>query len=154
MWEALYEKHHNELARYCYGICRSLEEAQDMVQETFLRALQSGEVFLDLGPQQQRAWLYRTARNLMVDRFRRASLEARTLPSLQEPESQEEAGYSSVESRSLLERLSPEDRALFTLRYEEGYTAAELAELFGQPPGTVRCQLSRIRSQLRRGLEK
>ena len=154
MWEALYEKHHNELARYCYGICHNLEEAQDMAQEAFLRALQSGDSFLDLGPKQQRAWLYHAARNLMVDRFRRSALEERTLPSLREPEDQEEAGYASVEARALLERLSPEDRALFTLRYDEGYTASELAELLGQPPGTIRCRLSRIRGKLQKELEK
>ena len=152
MWEALYEKHQKELARYCYGICHDPEEAQDLVQETFLRALQSGDLFPDLGPQQQRAWLYRTARNLMVDRFRRAALEERTLPNLQEPEDQEEAGYGSVEAQALLERLSPEDRALFTLRYQQGYTAPELAELLNQPSGTIRCRLSRIRSRLQKEL--
>lgn len=154
MWEALYEKNHNELARYCYGICHDLEEAQDLVQETFLRALQSGDLFPDLGPQQQRAWLYRTVRNLMVDRFRRAALEERTLPNLQEPEDQEEAGYGSVEAQALLERLSPEDRALFTLRYQQGYTASELAELLNQPPGTIRCRLSRIRGKLQKEMAK
>lgn len=154
MWEALYEKHHNELTRYCYGICHDLEEAQDLAQEAFLRALQSGDAFPDLGPQQQRAWLYRTVRNLMVDRFRRAALEERTLPSLQEPEDQEEAGYGSVETQALLAGLSPEDLALFTLRYREGYNASELAELLNQPPGTIRCRLSRIRSRLQKELEK
>ena len=154
MWEALYEKYHNELARYCYGICHDLEEAQDLVQETFLRALQSGDLFPDLGPQQQRAWLYRTVRNLMVDRFRRAALEERTLPNLQEPEDREEAGYGSVEAQALLERLSPEDRALFTLRYQQGYTASELAELLNQPPGTIRCRLSRIRGKLQKEMTK
>lgn len=154
MWEAIYEKHHNELARYCYGICHDPEEARYLAQEAFLQALQSGDPFLDLGPQQQRAWLYRTARNLMVDRFRRQALEERTLPSLREPEDQEEAGYGSVEAQALLERLSPEDRALFTLRYRQGYNASELAELLNQPPGTIRCRLSRIRGRLQKELAK
>ena len=154
MWEALYEKHQKELARYCYGICHDPEEAQDMVQETFLRALQSGDSFLDLGPQQQRAWLYRAARNLMVDRFRREALEARTLPSLEQPEDREETGYDRVELQGLLAFLPPEDRALFTLRYQEGYNASELSELFSQPASTIRSRLLRIRRQLQKELEK
>lgn len=154
MWEALYEQLHAELARYCQGICHNAEEAQDLAQETFLRALQSGDDFLDLGPRQQRAWLYRTARNLMVDRFRRSALEARTLPALEQPEDQEEMGYGRVEVQALLASLPPEDQALFTLRYSQGYTAAELAELLDQPAATIRSRLLRIRGRLRQRLEK
>ena len=83
MWEDIYEQHHKELLRHCTRLCKDGELAQDLVQETFLRALQTGEDFEDLGPSQQRAWLYRTMKNLLYDRYRRAQVESAYIESLQ-----------------------------------------------------------------------
>lgn len=148
MWETLYEKHYKELVRYCYGICQDVELAQDMAQETFLKALQNCYVLEDLGPQQRRAWLYKAARNLLYDKLRRAALESRTLPALEAPEEQEEGGFGQVEVEQILACLTPEEQSLFYLRYVEGYNATELAELYAQPPSTIRARLLRIRKRL------
>ena len=53
----------------------------------------------------------------------------------------------------LLAKLTPEDRALFHLRFEEGYNASELAEMFGVPSGTIRARLSRMRKTLKTMIE-
>ena len=74
MLEELFCAHRAELTAYCRGLCRSDAAAQDMVQEVFLRAWQNIGTLQDLGPSQRRAWLYRTARNLLIDQHRRAAL--------------------------------------------------------------------------------
>lgn len=99
MWEKLYEKHYKELVRYCYGIYQDVELAQDMAQETFLKALQNCHILEDLGPQQRRAWLFKAARNLLYDKLRRATLESRTLPALEAQEEQEEGGVPGFGGR-------------------------------------------------------
>ncbi len=149
MWEELYERHYQELLRYCTRMCGDGELAKDLVQDTFLKALQSGMDFEEMGASQRRAWLYRTLKNGIYDRYRRAVVEENYINSLDEAGIVWEPGIQEIENQLLLNVLSPEDRALFHLRFVEGYNATELAEMFGMPPGTIRARLSRCRKQLK-----
>lgn len=153
MWEEVYEAHYPELLRYCLGACKDAALAEDLTQEVFLKALQNADTFEDLGPSQRRAWLFRTLKNLMTDRYRRAALEARVAGEAEPQDAiSEEPGFSRLETALLLSKLPREDMALFSLRYLEGYTAAELSELFQMPAGTIRSRLSRCRKLLRQWL--
>lgn len=153
MWDALYKAHYPELLRYCLGVCGHQETAEDLAQEVFLKALQNADTFEDLGPSQRRAWLFRALKNLICDKARRAALEERYRECYPEETVAEEDGFGETENQMVLARLSDQDRALFQMRYIEGYSAQELAELFGLPPGTVRAKLSRCRKQLKTMLE-
>lgn len=153
MWEALYEKHYSELLRYAVGSCKNQAEAEDFAQEVFVKAMQSADVLEGLNPSQRRAWLYRSLKNLMCDRYRRIQLENAYLDSRQEEAVAIDPGIQEAENQLLLSKLSPEDRALFHLRFEEGYNASELAELFGVPAGTIRARLSRMRKVLKNMIE-
>lgn len=153
MWEEIYEKHYPELLRYAAGSIQNEAEAQDVAQEVFLKALQNADTFEDLGPSQRRAWLFRALKNLLCDRYRRAQLENAYLDTLEPDAAAPDPRIQEVENRLLLAKLSPEDRALFHLRYEEGYNASELAELYNVPAGTIRARLSRMRKLLKTMLE-
>ena len=148
----LYAQHFDELVRFCTMLCRDAERSLDLVQETFLRALEHEEQLAPLLPEQRRAWLYRTARNLFLDEAKRNTRFLRLQQLLYEGESEDEPGFAQAETALLLLRLPPEDRTLFRLRYLEGYSAAELGELFGMPPATVRTRLARARQLLQREL--
>lgn len=150
MWEDIYRRHYRELLRYCCRACGSQEAAEDLVQEVFLRALQNADTFVDLGPNQQRAWLYRAVKNLIVDRYRLCVQEEQYLQRNREHEEAEEPGYGSAEAALLLLQLPEQDRVLFRLRYIEGYNASELAEIFHLPTGTIRSKLSRSKALLKR----
>lgn len=147
MLEALYKEHYEELVRYCFCICRDRELAQDMTQEVFLKAMQNLDTLEDLSPKQRRAWLYKAVRNLVYDKLRRKALEERYAPVLA-GDQETEPDYGWVEMEQLLLRLPPRDRALFQMRYAEGYNATELGELFALPPSTVRASLLRSRKAL------
>ncbi|MDO5154107.1 MAG: RNA polymerase sigma factor [Eubacteriales bacterium] len=153
MWEELYEKHYPELLRYAAAACKNRTEAEDVAQEVFLKALQSADVFVDLGPSQKRAWLFRSLKNLMCDRYRRAQLENAYLETREADAAYLEPGIQEVENRLLLAKLTQEDRMLFHLRYEEGYNASELSELLHIPAGTIRARLSRMRTILKNIIE-
>ena len=73
--EKLYETYRQELVRWCRSMTGDLQTAEELVQETFLRALIHGALLSELGESQQRAWLYRTMKNLHVDRVRRGRRE-------------------------------------------------------------------------------
>lgn len=151
MWDEVYRALREELTRYCRGLCRSEAAAQDLAQDAFLRALQNSDSFTALSPKQQRAWLYRTAHNLFCDRDRRARREQQLLDEVRAFGQDSPAGedaFGSVELQLLLNRLAPQERTLFYLRYAEGYNATELGEMFGQPPSTIRARLAKARMQL------
>lgn len=152
MWEEIYERHYPELLRYAASICHEEQLAQDVAQEVFLKALQNADTFEDLSPSQRRAWLYRALKNFLVDCFRKAKLENEYCQTLPEEASYADPGLEQVENQLLLASLSDQDRALFHLRYEEGYNASEIAELLGLPPGTIRARLSRCRTLLKKSL--
>ena len=152
MWEELYEDHYKELVAYGTRISGNKELAEDLTQETFVKALMNGDTVMDLSPSKQRAWLYRTFKNLFFDRCRRAVLETEYTQNLQ-VEYAEDRGMQEVENAMVLQSISPQDRAMFQLRYFDGYSAEEIAQMMNLPPGTVRSKLSRCRKYLKQNLE-
>lgn len=150
MWDELYRRHYPELLRYAQRMSRSQELAEDLVQETFLKALQNTDTLEDLGPNQRRAWLFRTMKNLFFDQYRRAALEAAYAKAEEAEAASPELGYEAAEAEWMLDRLQGLDRALFHMRYMEGYSAQELGEIFNLPAGTVRSKLSRARVCLKK----
>ena len=148
----LYAQHFEELARFCSMLCRDPEKGADLAQETFLKALEHTEQLAALSGQERRAWLYRTAKNLFLDETRRNARFLKRQQLLYEGEGAEESGYAQTEANLLLCRLPQELQTLFRMRYLEGYSAAELGELFHMPSATVRTKLARARQLLKKEL--
>lgn len=154
MWEEIYTTYYGELFRFACGLCQSQAQAEDLVQEVFIRALQNGDTFEDLGKSQRRAWLYRALKNLIIDWARRAVLEQQYAQLYPKETATVETGFTAAETMELLLKLPEPDRSLFRMRYLEGYSAEELAVLFRLPPGTIRSKLSRSRSRLKKLLNE
>jgi len=148
--EDLYEKYRAELIRWCRRMTQNESAAEDLVQEAFYRALHHTQELDGMDLAQGRAWLYRTVKNLFVDRFRRERREA-VMAEL--PEEARYTDYGELENAQLLSGLPEEERILFTMRYMEGYNSRELGELFGIPPATVRMRLASARKHLQREWE-
>jgi len=153
MFEEWYNGGYDSLLRYCQAMTEDWAAAEDLVQEAFLRALERLDELEELSPGQRRAWLRRTARNLFIDRCRKLSRESphgeaglELLP--------DEADFTGAEVAELVGGLPEEERALFTLRYFQGYNATELGEMFSLPPGTVRSKLSAARARIRKALSQ
>ena len=153
MWEELYEDHYKELVAYGTSMSGNKELAEDLAQEAFVRALMNTETVEDLSPGKRRAWLFRTFKNLFFDRYRRAVLEKEYEQSWQ-PEYMEDHGIQEIENAMLLRSIQPQDRAIFQLRYFDGYSAEEISQMMDLPPGTVRSKLSRCRKYLKQNLER
>jgi RNA polymerase sigma-70 factor (ECF subfamily) len=143
MIETLYARHRSALVRWCSAMTHGRPEAEDLVQETFLRVLQNPEMLEDLSDAQCRAWLCKTAKNLWIDRLRRA---AKAPPLQTEPVFDED--YTRADVANACAMLPQEERALFLLRYFEGYNSTELGEMFCLPPATVRARLASAKRRL------
>ncbi len=147
MVEKLYTVYCSELFRYCCRICGNVSDAEDLLQETFMRALANLDLLEELEERKQRAWLYRVARNLFFDKCRRKRLERNLLP--ENVVSTFADDFSGAETAELLSKLPAEMASVFFRRYFLGYSSAELAEEYGLSPSGIRAMLSRARKLLR-----
>ena len=147
-WEQLVCANENRLYRAALAILGSAAEAEDAVQDTFLKYLEKQPRLAR--PEDASKWLMRVTVNLCKDRLRSAWRRS-SVPLT------EELPAPGPEERQEIEELlalPAEDRALIHLYYYEGYSTAEIAVILGSREGTVRSRLSRARAKLRVLLEK
>ena len=146
--------------RACYadvlrftGYLTDAQSAEDLTQETFLRALRSLPRFA--GRSSARTWLLSIARRVVVDRHRAASRRPvvagtddweRTIERSRPAVSAGPEDYTVL--KSMLEELPAERREALLLTQVAGLSYAEAAEALGCPIGTVRSRVARARSQL------
>ena len=121
--ESLYEQHSTGVYRFALSILRSPQDAEDVTQETFLRAVKDGS--LRFRPGKERAFLYTVAKNLCYDLLRDRKRE---LPAVQEPSGED--AYD-MEYLQLLACLSETERNIVTLKLVAGATHAEIAKILG-----------------------
>lgn len=132
------------------ALCRYLgrpADPEDLVQETFERALRSLHLYRGDGP--ARAWLFAIARRVCVDSARRSGRRRRLTDRLiAEAEPDGRLDGSWVEVEEMLAGLDPDRREAFVLTQFLGLSYEEAASAIGCPIGTVRSRVARARMQL------
>lgn len=151
MVEQLYTVYADELQKYCVSMCRNMTDAEDLLQETFMRALSNLDVLEDLGEKQRRAWLYKVARNIYFDRLRKASTEKKYTAFAEE---EYEGGFDTIETGMIISQLPSDLSDVFIKRYFKGYTSKMLAEEYGITASGIRSMLYRARQILKENMEK
>jgi RNA polymerase sigma-70 factor, ECF subfamily len=164
-FEVLATRHRRELQLHCYRMLGSLEESEDLVQETFLRAWRRRETFQ--GRSTPRAWLYRIATNACLDALQRNPRRPRggEVPWLQPypdellavPEAEPEAVVVAKETVELaflvaIQHLPPKTRAVLILRDVLDWPAKDTAALLETSVAAVNSALQRARAGLKEHL--
>lgn len=150
MIEELYKQYYRELTGWCQSMTANLHTAEELVQEAFLRAILHEDVLSTLQEHQCRSWLYRTVKNLYVDRIRHGSKEI-----IKDEFTQQQQHCGEIiclEWEQLLAGLPDMEGVIFSLRYLEGYNSKQIGEILSIPPGTVRFKLSLARQHLKEAL--
>jgi RNA polymerase sigma-70 factor (ECF subfamily) len=156
---ALVETYSSLLFRVAHSVLRSRNEAEDVVQDVFVRVLEHHRSLTAV--RDMRVWLVRVAWNLAIDRRRRIrpeqfdegfaeSLVGRNLPA---DEALNEAQRLRFVLREL-ERLPKAERNVLLLSVVEELGTAEIAEVLGRSESAVRALLFRARTRLRERLEE
>lgn len=155
---AIYDNYHPPIYRYVFRQVSEVEVARDLtaaVFQRFLQAIQNGN-----GPDHQlKAWLYRTAHNIVIDHYRRQQyrqhlpLPENLLIADDNPEQMADHALSAEKVRAALQRLTPEQELVISLKFFEGLTNAEVAEILDKPIGAVKSLQHRALAALQRQLK-
>ena len=153
--------HADALYGYALRLTRRPADAEELVQESYARALAGAATFLGGN---LKAWLFRILRNTYVDLHHRA----RAQPLLVEADALDGAAFGApldeglepdrlrrvvaADLEAALAKLSEESRSIILFDLE-GFTETEVAELLGCAIGTVKSRLARARALLRKTLE-
>ena len=157
-WEKLVRQYQEPVFRLAYLILGDAADAEDVAQETFIRAYSALDRFDDGRP--LRPWLLTIAANLARNRRRslgrhwgalQRAFQANAEPYHPPPERTEAADARRL--RQAVTRLRPDGQDVVYMRYFLGLSEAETAVALDIPAGTVKSRLSRALSQLRRIIE-
>jgi len=152
----LYETHYAVVYRAALRITGNPADAEDALQTVFLRIL--GTLSREGNPPAARnpeAWFRRAACNAAIDILRRRTARSEVgladapLKLVVKPEA-----LLKEQLRNALAALEPKDAELFLLRYVEGFSNGELAEIFQQEKNNVAVRLHRIRQALQKEMER
>jgi len=158
----LFKGDFTRIFRYIMSMVQDTTEAEDLTQETFLRAYRQRNSLRDVGA--QTAWLYRIATHVCLDRLRQYARRAPKesdidldqvevaepdAPSLQKISEQDEM---SACVQDYLNHLSDNYRSVILLHDMHELTAQEIAELLGENLANVKIRLHRARQKLRLAL--
>lgn len=136
-----------------YRLLQHHEDAEDLVQEAFLTALEKIDTFetgRPFGP-----WFFRIlvnrGRNQLASRTRRATLPipGDAASAAESPAREAERSELRSQIEAALEQLPERQRLIVKLFELEGFSGSEIAEMLDMPPGTVRWNLHQTRSRLR-----
>lgn len=138
---ALYEEHGRALLAYAQRLTGDRGAAEDVVQETLVRAWKNPDSLVN-GKGSVRGWLLTVARNIITDRYRaKAARPTEVAESPGRPPVEKDHADAVVDSMLVMEaldRLSPDHRDVLREIYFQGRSVAEAAEALGIPPGTVK----------------
>jgi RNA polymerase sigma-70 factor (ECF subfamily) len=159
-------RYEERLFNTVYRLLGNVEDAEDVVQETFMNAHQSLASFK--GDSQFFTWLYRIAYNTAISHKRKqkgtlsidagrngeAGIEPLDRSDHNQPGSALARSEDERRIQALLNRLSPEHRVVLVLKDMEGQKYETIAEILQVPIGTIRSRLHRARLELRELLQK
>ncbi|WP_336645993.1 sigma-70 family RNA polymerase sigma factor [Microbacterium sp. USHLN186] len=140
---ALYELHSGPIRRYVVSITGSRGSADDIVQETLLRAWRTPRI-LEQDPTTSRAWMITVARHIVIDEARSARRRHESAVA-DVPERAIDDGtdrlFDALLVQDALAALSAEHRAVVVAAYYRGRSVAEVATELGIPEGTVKSRM-------------
>lgn len=156
-WTLLYRGHYAGVLRHLCSLVGSREQAEDLAQETFARAMASIGSFS--GKAAFSTWLHGVALNVARSHWRAGNRRARAQAQLELAEATQQLRTGELDRDhqrrlrvqvlfTVLDELTEPLREAFVLRYVQGLSAAEAAEQLGIEAGTVRVRAHRARHQV------
>jgi len=168
-WARLVEEYRGLVFSICYLFCGSTQDAEDLVQDTFLKIWMNLASY-DPARGELKGWIATITRNQRVDRFRRSGQQRLTDSIDSTSDGRDQSGAVALAQRipdprptpleaavtsevtaivsKAVNRISPEMREVVTMRFVHGFDNQEIAHHLRIPEGTVKSRTNRGRAQL------
>ena len=152
----LYSASQKDLYKYCRSLCGNDADAQDLMQQTYLKALEN---FKKLYDENFPAWLRSVARNIFLDNLRKSRYSAEELTEIPDNSNNpefiaEKRDIGRILLKALKDSLSPVQRMTVILYYYDEKSVSEIARIMQCSVGTVESRLYYARKKLREELKK
>ena len=154
-YEALVKALHTDIYRFAYWLCHDKHVAEDLVQETFLRAWRALDSLKD--EKAAKAWLITILRRENARRFERKRFEMSEYEEATIHDTKSSTNEQQIENNWLREKIAnlPEEyREPLILQVIGGFSGEEIADLLSLNKNTVMTRLFRARNQLKDAVEK
>lgn len=145
----LYDEYETMLHRYAVQLTQDRDRADDLVQDTFIRAMGHLELLGLLKPYQRRAWLYRTLKNLFLDELNVRQRQELLASQLAWQTQEIDPVRAEIISPNPFELVPEQYREVVEKRYILGMNSQQIAEELGIPAATVRSRLHLALKRLR-----
>lgn len=164
IFDELYEKYHHDVFQFLFYMVKSREQAEDLVQEVYIRVLKSYKSFE--GKSSQKTWLFSIARNVAIDSFRKQKgwkqriiekFDWSTQPVKDTHPIPEEVTLQKEEYQLIyrsLDRCTVDQRIVIVMRYIQELSIAETAEVLGWTESKVKTTQHRGLKVLRKEMEE
>lgn len=152
VWNQVVDELYEPIYRFCWQMLRVSADAEDAVQEVFLKVFQKHRLLRDLTA--LKPWTYSIARNVCIDKLRKSKRREQAFQTL--AADTQPSGSAPELSRFLEEaitRLPRKQREIFILRHWHDFSTAETAEILKVRPGTVKSHLKRAVDTLKTELQ-
>ena len=139
----LYEYYYQGIYNYIYLRVSDVSQAEDLTSEVFMKVLESIDSFTFRGIPFS-SWLYRIARNMMVDYYRSHKepvdlpLKDEVLPAGKDPSDVFERELTQQELVRALSNLTEDQQEVVILRFVEGFSPSDVAQVLGKSEGAVK----------------
>lgn len=143
----IYDRHVDTVYRVCFSIMDNKQDAEDAVQSTFVKFVESKKSFIDI--EHEKAWLIVTARNTCIDLRRKwwrkkvVDYDLSTVGSI----GKDSFKYNDLEEK--MRKLPSTHRLILYLYYYEGYKVAEIANMLKMNINTVKTRMRSARKRLK-----
>lgn len=163
VFDDLYQKYHNDVFQFLFYMVRNKEQAEDLVQEVYIRVFKSYRRFE--GKSSEKTWLFSIARNVAIDFFRKQKgWKGRLLEKIDWSTDQLKDGYPIPEEIAVqreeirwvyncLEYCTLDQRAVIILRYIQDLSIAETAQALGWTESKVKTTQHRSLKVLKKHME-
>ena len=155
----IYDHYYLDIYNYIYHRVANVQLAEDLVSEVFLKVLESIDSFTFRGIPLS-AWLFRLARNLLIDYFRTSPRPGVEVPLEEEvvlteggPDAALERKVTRKQLLGALSNLTEDQKEVVVLKFMEGFSNTDVAKIVGRSEGAVKSLQHRALSTLSRILE-
>lgn len=152
----IYDDYHTPIYRYIYRQVGDMETARDLTADVFQKLVRVAERRTPI--EQVSAWLYRTAHNAVIDHYRRqkfrqhAPLDESLVDADDDPVAAAERNIDAAQVRAAMSGLTPEQQAVISLKFLQGLSNQETAEIMNKPVTAIKALQRRALGGLKRQL--